>query len=217
MGHVIWDWNGTLLDDFELNVAAVADSCASLGGPPVSAANYRANHTRPIAVFYERLLGRPLAQGEWAHLNETYHESYRRRLNGASLVTGAEDALRQVESSGATQSLLSMWEHHELVRLVGTFGLERFFVRVDGQPSTGGGTKHEHLERHMARLVDSLGPLDDVVMIGDSLDDARAAEHLGISCVLVEHGPDDPAALRDAGLAVAGSLLEALVAAGLAG
>jgi len=66
--HVVWDGNGTLLDDFALNVSAVGESCASVGGGPVTADRHRTHFTRPISVFYERLLGRPIGEGEWDRL-----------------------------------------------------------------------------------------------------------------------------------------------------
>jgi phosphoglycolate phosphatase-like HAD superfamily hydrolase len=90
--HVVWDWDGTLFDDFDANVAAVAEVCDAAGGPVVTAGVYRRHFVRPVTVFYERLLGRPLAPGEWD------------RLNAGDFA-----------ASGMSQSLLSMWEHDELL------------------------------------------------------------------------------------------------------
>ncbi len=54
--HVIWDWNGTLFDDFDAVLLAMNASCASVGGPEVTADLYRETFTRPIERTYERLL-----------------------------------------------------------------------------------------------------------------------------------------------------------------
>jgi phosphoglycolate phosphatase-like HAD superfamily hydrolase len=213
--HVVWDWNGTLLDDFALNVAAVGESCASAGGRPVTADRYRTHFTRPIPVFYERLLGRPLGQGEWDRLNTAYFAAYRRRLGSLRLLPGAEQALAAAEAAGRSQSLLSMWEHEELVELVVRFGIDRFFVRVDGQPAQGGGTKREFLARHLRHVDTALGGLarDEVLMVGDSLDDAEAASAAGVRCVLVASGPHHADALTTTGLTVVPSPVEALAVA----
>jgi phosphoglycolate phosphatase-like HAD superfamily hydrolase len=213
--HVVWDWNGTLLDDFALNVWAVGESCASVGGGPVTADRYRSHFTRPISVFYERLLGRPLGEGEWDHLNAAYFAAYRRRLASLRLLPGAEEALVAAEAAGRSQSLLSMWEHEELVELVVRFGIDRFFVRVDGQPAQGGGTKREFLARHLRHVDTALGGLarDEVLMVGDSLDDAEAASAAGLRCVLVASGPHYADALATTGLTVVPSPVEALAVA----
>ena len=213
--HVVWDWNGTLLDDFHLNVAAVAEACQIADGPVVTADEYRRHFTRPITVFYERLLGHPLADGDWDRLNAGYLAAYRRRLDELGLVAGAQEALAAVEAAGLSQSLLSMWEHDELVRLVGVFGLDQYFVRVDGQPGPGGGSKRDFLSRHLRYVEASVSPLaaDDVLVVGDSLDDAEAAAALDLQCVLVAGGPDPPEALAATGLPVLPSVVDLVEAA----
>jgi phosphoglycolate phosphatase-like HAD superfamily hydrolase len=213
--HVVWDWNGTLFDDFDANVAAVAEVCGSAGGPVVTADVYRRHFVRPVTVFYERLLGRPLEPGEWDRLNEGYFAAYRRRLASLRLVAGADEALAAVAASGMSQSLLSMWEHDELLRLVRGFGIDRHFVRVDGQRGTGGDTKEAFLARHVAHVEALVGPLDadEVLVVGDSVDDARAAGALGLQCLLVAGGPEHPEALQATGVAVVPTLADAVGAA----
>nr|BFE67619.1 hypothetical protein GCM10020092_009200 [Actinoplanes digitatis] len=53
-------------------------------------------------------------------------------------------------------------------------------------------------------------PGDQVVLIGDSLDDAEAAESVGGVCVLYSGGFTDPSRLRASGRPVADTLLEAV-------
>ena len=212
---MVWDWNGTLFDDFPANVAAVAEVCGATGGPVVTAELYRRHFVRPITAFYERLLGRPLAPGEWERLNAGYFAAYRRQLASLRLVAGAEQALAAAAASGLSQSLLSMWEHDELVRLVRRFGIAERFVRIDGQLGSGGGRKEAFLSRHLRRVGALVGPLhaDEVLVVGDSVDDARSAAGLGLRCVLVAGGPDAPEALRSTGGTVVPSVDDAVGAA----
>jgi phosphoglycolate phosphatase-like HAD superfamily hydrolase len=106
------------------------------------------------------------------------------------------------------QSLLSMWFHDELVPLVTRFGLVERFRRVDGlRAETGGGFKAQHLKAHLAELgLDGA----DVVLIGDSLDDADAAAAVGARAVLYTGGFTDADKLRAYGVPVADSLLDAV-------
>ena len=74
---------------------------------------------------------------------------------------------------GYTQSVLSMWWHDRLGVAVRELGIHLAFRRVDGlRAEEAGGEKAEFMVRHLAALgVDAA----DVVMVGDSVDDAAAA------------------------------------------
>lgn len=218
--HVVWDWNGTLLDDFDTVLAAMSAACETAGGPVITADVYRRSFSRPIDQAYERLLGRPLAPGEWDRLTDLFHTFYEGSFRTASLAVDALDALEALWRRGVTQSLLSMWEHETLLPAVAHYGVTKYFVRIDGQPVRGGGKKQQHLHRHVQRLGEILGdrvPPADMLLVGDSLDDAHAADALGMPCVLLDSGPHPIEVLRASGVRLAGSLLEALRVGGALG
>ena len=52
---ILWDFNGTLVDDAALACAAVNDSLARRGLPPLTLERYRACVDTPIVRFYERV------------------------------------------------------------------------------------------------------------------------------------------------------------------
>jgi phosphoglycolate phosphatase-like HAD superfamily hydrolase len=205
MAHLVWDWNGTLLDDLTLVVAATNASLASVGGRSVTADEHRRDFRRPIATYYEYVLGRSLAQGEFATLDQAFHDAYRDGLAGTGLAVDARDA---IAAWTGTQSLLSMWFHHELVPLVTAHGLEGRLLRVDGlRDALGGGFKAPHLRAHLDALG-LKGP--DCVLVGDSIDDAHAAGEVGAGIILYACGFTDPQRLRETGLPVATTLVEAV-------
>jgi phosphoglycolate phosphatase-like HAD superfamily hydrolase len=79
---------------------------------------------------------------------------------------------------------------------------------VDGlRASVGGGSKTPHLIAHLAELG-LTGP--DSVLIGDSVDDAHAADAVGAGCVLYSDGFTDSERLRATRKLVARSLSEAV-------
>jgi phosphoglycolate phosphatase-like HAD superfamily hydrolase len=206
VAHLVWDWNGTLLDDLTLVVAATNVSLAAIGGPSITADDHRRDFRRPIADYYGHVLGRSVSQDEFVQLDRVYHDFYRDGLLDCALAADAEDAMR---SWPGTQSLLSMWFHEELVPEVTRRGLHAVFERVDGlRPDViGGGHKAEHLVVHL----DALGvAAADTVLIGDSADDAHAAAAVGAVCVLYGGGFTHPDRLADAGVPVAATLVEAV-------
>jgi len=201
--HLVWDWNGTLLDDLDIVVAATNAAFASIGGPAVTADDHRRDFRRPVSDYYAGVLGRPVTETEFALLDAVFHESYRDALGSVSL---AIDARAAMAAWTGTQSLLSMWFHHELVPTVDRFGLS--FARVDGlREALGGGFKEAHLKAHLAELgIDG----STVCVIGDSVDDAHAAAAVGARCVLYTGGFTHPDNLRACGVPLAGSLIEAV-------
>jgi HAD superfamily hydrolase (TIGR01549 family) len=206
--HVVWDWNGTLYDDFDVVVKAAAQACASVGGPPIDAAAYRAHFTRPVQRFYAAVLGRPVAEEEWRALNDLYLAAYREQQAQASLATDARAALAAVAAAGHTQSLLSMWDHDELVALVRQLGIDNVFVRVDGLRTREGGGKTAHLLRHLEAVAPAVD--GEVLMVGDTTDDATAAKAAHIRCVLLDDGPHPREALMACNVPIASSLVHAL-------
>jgi phosphoglycolate phosphatase-like HAD superfamily hydrolase len=206
VAHLVWDWNGTLLDDLSLVVAATNASLSSVGGPAITADEHRRDFFRPIGDYYGHVLGRSVNQDEFVMLDRAYHAAYRAGLLDTALTADAEAAMR---SWPGTQSLLSMWFHEELVPEVTRRGLYGLFERIDGlRPGViGGGHKVEHLVEHLAALGVAGS---DTVLIGDSVDDAHAADVVGAACVLYGGGFTDPDRLAETGRPVAMTLVEAV-------
>ena len=203
--HLVWDWNGTLLDDLHLVVSATNVAFESVGGRAVDADEHRARYRRPVAEFYAEMLERAIDEQEFGRLDRLFHDTYRLGLTSMTL---AADAMTAIKSWPGSQSLLSMWFHSELVPAVETYGLAGVFTRVDGlRTEIGGHLKAAHLAAHLAELG---VPGDQVVMIGDSLDDAAAADSVGAGVVLYSGGFTHPDKLRASGRPVADTLLEAV-------
>ncbi len=205
--HIVWDWNGTLFDDVAAVYGAACEIFAARGLPPVTLDAYRAAYTRPISLFYARLFGREFDAAEFPGLDHDFHAAYRTRMSQCGLTEDAAEALVSWRRRGGTQSLLSMWRHDELVPFVERLGISGEFTRIDGLRGVGGGRKSTHLARHLAAL--ELDPAD-VLLVGDSVDDAAAAADAGATCVLYDGGYHDRTALDAAGVPVVGSLVDAL-------
>lgn len=206
--HIVWDWNGTLLDDNHAVLAGVNSICATYGRDPIDLDHWRSIYRRPLIDCYAGLLGRSLTAEEWAAVDRDYHRTYRALLDTCRLAPGVPDALHHWRSAGRSQSLLSMWFHEELVALVAEYRLAELFGRIDGlRVATGGGSKAEHLTEHLT--AQHLDPTD-VVLIGDVLDDAMAAQQVGARCVLVSTGTMSRTKLAEAGVPVTDSVPDAL-------
>jgi phosphoglycolate phosphatase-like HAD superfamily hydrolase len=204
----VWDWNGTILDDNDAVVSAVNAVCTAFGRDHIDLDYWRSIYRRPLSDGYQELLARELSTQDWTEIDRLYHDAYRALLPTTRLAPGIPDELHRWRDAGGQQSLLSMWFHDELVPLVTEYGLADLFIRIDGQrENIGGHGKTDHLIEHLVAL--RVEPAD-VLLIGDVLDDAIAAQAAGVRCVLVTTGMTTRRALETSGSPVVDSVAEAL-------
>lgn len=209
MDRVVWDWNGTLFDDLHIVVEAVNRGIRPWRVEPITLEDYREHYTRPVREFYTRLLGRQVTHEEWVDLDRRFHDGYRELLQRADLNPGAWAALESVRRAGIPQSLLSMFPHDELVPIVERLGIAGFFDRIDGLRGPTGGAKAAYLEEHLRSLIGDTAP-SNVLVVGDTPDDAVAAAHVGAECVLFHNGSHHRSELEASGVQVVTSLADAV-------
>ncbi|MFE1444053.1 HAD family hydrolase [Streptomyces sp. NPDC058739] len=209
--HIVWDWNGTLFHDNDAIIGATNAAFAELGLEPITLEQYRALYCVPVPKFYERLMGRLPTDAEWQVMDDTFHRYYTQHRIRCGLTEGVTDLLTHWGAAGRSQSILSMYGHEELVPLVRGFGIEAHFLRVDGRTGPSGGSKAEHMVRHLRSLprVDA----GRTVVIGDAADDAVAALHVGARAVLYTGGSHSRASLETVGVPVVDTLAEAVAEA----
>jgi phosphoglycolate phosphatase-like HAD superfamily hydrolase len=209
--HVIWDWNGTLLDDVGAVLEATTVAFRQAGiDVVVSGDTYRRSFTRPIRLFYERLLGRPIGHDEWERLDHAFHLEYARLDDRCTLAAGAREVLDEIRELGWSQSVCSMLPEEYLLPAVERQGIAGLFVRIDGlRGAERGGAKLENLVAHLEHLGVASSR---TVMVGDTVDDAVAARGAGIACILLDSGAGlhDSETIRSAGVPVAAGVPEAL-------
>jgi phosphoglycolate phosphatase-like HAD superfamily hydrolase len=205
--HIVWDWNGTLLDDLQVVIEAANVSLGRFGVGPIDEDGYRDHFTRPVRAFYDSLFSRSVTDSEWMALNDTFHVEYFSRVDRAELTVDTLDALASVERRGWAQSLLSMSPQGWLETVVASKGVANRFSLVDGLSGDTGGRKARHLADHLATL--QLDPSETVV-VGDTPDDAVAARHVGANVVLYDGGSHHLPRLEGMGAPIAHTLTHAV-------
>jgi phosphoglycolate phosphatase-like HAD superfamily hydrolase len=216
--HLVWDWNGTLLHDIDAVIEATNASFAEIGLPRITLERYRELYCVPVPKFYERLMGRLPTDDEWEVMDEIFHRHYWTLAGTCGLTEGAAEILARWRYEGLTQSLCSLAPHEQLLPIIRTHGIEDHFIRVDGRVDGSHTGKSEQMARHLAAIEDIDIDPRRVVVIGDAVDDAVAAAHVGARAVLYTGGSHSRASLELAGVPVVDSLADAVeVAQALAG
>ncbi|MFJ4676893.1 HAD family hydrolase [Kitasatospora sp. NPDC088783] len=203
--HLVWDWNGTVRDDLDDHVAALNATLPRIGGPLIDVATYRALHAVPIRGFYDALVGRTITDEEWIRSNAEFLDVLHRRP--VRLRSGVRQLMLGLRAAGHRQSLLSLAPHERLLTEVAKTGIGGLLERVDGRVGEPAPSKGPALAAHLAALgVEGHRAL----VIGDSLDDAVAAEQAGAVAVLHTGGLHSAQRLAAAGVPLAGTLREAV-------
>ncbi len=176
---IIWDWNGTLLDDNEATLSAFNEQLVKRGYGPVTFDFYRRNFSFPVKPFYA-LCGVDLAREDWDAIAREYHEAYAHAPK--TLNREAISALRRARALGARQGILSALRQDLLDAAVDAAGIRPFFDFVCGSDNLDGSGKMERAKDLKAHLSGRL------VMIGDALHDYEVARAMGARCVLCAQG-----------------------------
>lgn len=210
--HIIWDWNGTLLDDAWLCVEALNTILRRRGREPIGLDTYRQHFGFPVARFYE-FLGFAGDDASFHAISREFLRAYGERWHACRLHEGAETALRRLSAAGATHSVLSAAQQEALESGVRHFGLEHHFQGLVGLDNI---YAHGKLDQGRA-WVRRLGcAASEILFVGDTLHDHEVAQAIGADCVLVPHGHYSADRLRGAAAPVLAGFEELLAHAGAA-
>lgn len=178
---LVWDWNGTLLDDLDAAVTALNRMLVARDCAPTTRAYYRAHFGFPVRPFYAEL-GVDLAKWDWDQICIDFHRFFQ-DAGTQKIRAGAQAALTYGRAAGFRQGILSAHREDWLRREVAAAGLDGFFDFVAGTDNLDGASK---LDR--ARQVFASDTTSTRIFIGDTLHDAEVAAALGGRCILVSCG-----------------------------
>ena len=202
--HIIWDWNGTLLDDSWLCIEIMNRQLQQHRLPPLTPARYQKVFGFPVKDYY-RQLGYDFDHTPFEQLSDVFMAAYHQRWPECQLRAGVAEMLHCMGEKGVQQSVISAAENSLVNAMVGHYGLSGHFTAVCGLDD-----HHAHGKLDIGRrwLVELDLPPADVLMIGDTTHDAELARHLGIDCLLVASGHQSRTRLGAAGVPVYRSLGE---------
>lgn len=198
MKILLWDWNGTLLNDAPIAWQAFNDTVAHYGASGVPFAQYQEIYQHPARRMYEAV-GIDFAHVDMAKLSDVYHHFYTSAFNQAQLHHDTRDTLQLMAFQGRRQVILSALSHELLPSAVASHGIEHFFESINGSPDRHGDGKVS-LGREVVRALEVDG--GEVTVIGDSTHDAEVARALGANCILVARGLESAARLQRNGVPV---------------
>jgi len=182
--HIIWDWNGTLLNDMWLCVESINLTLTRRDMPLLSRQRYQEMFDFPVIDFYRRL-GFDFDKESFSDLACEYHDSYKSRWPECDLQPAALDLLRYFQQNHLSQSLLSAAHQSMLDDGVRHFQLESFFIKTIGLENNQANGK---IDKGKDWVTELNYPSHEVLLIGDTTHDYDVAAAMGIDCLLIVSG-----------------------------
>jgi len=200
--HIIWDWNGTLLDDAWLCVDIMNGVLSRRNMPAISLRQYQELFDFPVIDYYVRL-GFDFEKESFEIVGTEFIDYYEERRHEAPLQKEVKAVLRTVREAGITQSLLSAYKQSTLNELVAYHRLDDYFLKVMGLDNHYAHSKVEIGKAWMDEL--HCGP-HEVLFVGDTVHDHEVAEAIGADCLLVASGHHRREKLEACGVPVLSSI-----------
>ena len=200
--NIVWDWNGTLLDDLHLNYQINADMMAERGLNPHSVDDHRQHFNFPVSDFLQ-FLGFDLEAECYKKLSAEHHIRYMDQVHqSCRLFDGTESLLGQLKSEQKNMAILSLAEQGHLSDAVSSHNIQAYFDFIYGALNTD---CHSKIERAGQLLEESGFDPEETVMVGDTLHDAEVAKATGMTALLIGDGHQCPSRFTSAGAFVLNS------------
>jgi phosphoglycolate phosphatase len=196
--HIIWDWNGTLLNDTWLFVDVMNSVLSKRNMPLITEEIYRDIFTFPVKDYYIKL-GYDLEKESFETAGMEFIDAYHERQCDAELFDDALPFLNDCLDKGITHSIVSAQNQDTLDRLVNHYQIADKFTHICGLLN-----HYADGKTHVGHKVMDVLPFekDEILFIGDTTHDAEVAHAIGVKCILVSRGHNSQKRLHKTGCEV---------------
>ena len=193
--HIIWDFNGTILNDIQAGIEAVNVLLDRYGKKRLESVEfYKKAFGFPVIDYYDSL---GLERENFATYAPEWVAEYAKLEPSAPIFEGVVDMMEYFRANGYPQFLLSATEREMLRGQVNRLGIGKYFAELIGQDTIEAHGKIGEAKRWAERIQP-----ERVLFIGDTLHDFEVAQAIGADCILLAWGHQDRERLEATGCRV---------------
>jgi phosphoglycolate phosphatase len=181
---IIWDWNGTLLNDLDICITGINRLLTRRGLKCLEKEHYRQIFTFPVKDYY-LAAGFDFSKEAFEVPAEEYITEYHDLLPGASLFADVVPALGRFQQMGYRQFILSAMEQQALLKSVDSLGIFSYFNKICGIENNLAFSKIHSGKKLLSG--ENIDP-STTVLIGDTLHDYEVGKELGVEVFLLSRG-----------------------------
>jgi len=204
--HIIWDWNGTLLDDVQLCADIMNKLLKVRSLPTITLNTYREIFTFPVKEYYIKA-GHDFVNESFEKIGKDFIDDYEMRKTECALYPYAAEVLEIMLSLKIEQHLLSAYKQNNLEDIIKHFGVSEYFNSVRGLDHIYADGKIE-VGKQLMNEISSNGKGSKVLLIGDTIHDYEVAKALNTDCLLVSNGHQNNEKLKSLNIPVIKNLKE---------
>ena len=206
---IVWDFNGTIVDDVALGINSVNTMLEKRSLPTLRDVDeYRGKLRFPISAYYSDL-GFDFAKEPYDDLAHEWVDLYNAGEEKCLPCPGAPEAICAIHTAGVPQIIISASEKGMLMRTLDRFGLTGLFAQIIAQDNIYASGKLESAKA-FARQMSADGRSVKMLMIGDTLHDLESAKALGADCALYTGGHGRRCDLEKSGAVLIDDLRDAI-------
>lgn len=196
--HIIWDWNGTLLNDRQFCIKIMNGVLSRRDMDEMTEEWFLDNFCFPVKDYYVKL-GFDFDKEPFSISGTEFIHQYMKRIHEPDLHLYAQESLKYFQNNKLSQSLLSASSQTMLNEILQYHDIHDYFIKIVGQDDHYAHGKESSGKAWMDEL--DCGP-HEVLLIGDTIHDKEVADAIGADCVLVCHGHVSRWRLEETGTSV---------------
>ncbi len=180
---IIWDWNGTLLNDIDACLESINQMLEKRDMNKLEIIHYKEVFTFPVQNYYKSI-GFDFKAEPFEKLSVEYIDLYKEKSKYSGLQEGAIEALQFFKKLNYKQIILSASEQSALENQIKQRKIFDYFDSIIGLNNIHAKSKTDNALKYLKEN----NSFDKVILIGDTYHDYEVASALKSECLLVMNG-----------------------------
>lgn len=202
MKSIIWDWNGTLLNDLDFCISTINVLLQKRKLPALNRNAYKEVFSFPVKDYY-RAIGFNFEKEDFAIPAKEFIDLYNDGVKNCSLHPSTQSVLEFYQKKGFRQFVLSAMKQNMLEKTLEQKSILQYFEGVAGLNDHYAVSK---IERGEQLISDFNIVKNECWIIGDTVHDFEVAHELGLKCILIPDGHQSVERLQQTGATIAEQL-----------
>lgn len=198
---ILWDWNGTLLNDVSYAHDIVNNILKKRGIKNISIEKYRKLFTIPLIDYYKNIGLDFNTEDEYISTINEFNTLFMVNVDQCDLCVGAKDTLEFCLLNGIEQYILSGLNDRDLQKQVSLYNIDHFFKEIRGSNHNDASDKLENAQK---LLKENSINIESTIYVGDTMADFELSKSIGCSFIFFDGGHQK--ILNDKNIVVAGDM-----------
>lgn len=181
---LIWDWNGTLLDDVEYSVQTINQILKKHNLNTISVQKYREKFCFPVKNYYKKI-GFNFNITPFEEVGMEFINLYNKNLSQCKLQNQAITTFKKLKESKISQIIISARFNDALQKDIDYYDIKQYFDLVLGINNNYASSKEYLFEKF---IKSTKYKNSDITLVGDTIHDCEIAKKFKINFLLFKKG-----------------------------